>query len=264
MKDYKMIKDEIIEFLKRHFEVSGAKSFILGISGGIDSTLVLALAVEAVGKENIKVYSLPYFEALNSSIKALDIAFHYDVWKMTICIKPIVDIFGVNSTYRLGNIMARTRMTILYDQAMSYNGLVLNTCNLSEDLIGYATKFGDAAGDLAPIAHLTKNEVYELAEYMKIPEEFINRVPSAELWEGQSDSGELKFSYDELDSIIDKYRINCYSSINKSFTVDFPTWMFTHKRLFDIPVSEYIWDIIYDKACKALHKLNPMPSLIHY
>ena len=192
--------------MKNQLKDSKMDNFILGLSGGIDSTVVLALAVEAVGRDHVKCYTMPYFDGLKSTIKAIEIAEDYGVEIETISIKSIVDAYNVSDKYRLGNIMARTRMTILYDKSMEHRGLVLNTCNLSEDLVGYATKFGDAAGDIAPIAHLTKTEVYQLAEELYIKEIFINRVPSAELRSGQTDEQELGFTYKELDTVIDLFK----------------------------------------------------------
>jgi NAD+ synthase len=255
--------NSIVDFLRNHLQQTKKECYILGLSGGIDSTLVLALTTLAVGADKIKTYSLPYFEDLETTNKAYEIATYFKVWKMKMNIKPIVDMYNVNASYRLGNIMARTRMTILYDQAMSYNGLVLNTCNLSEDMVGYATKYGDAAGDIAPIAHLTKKEIYEMAEALLIPEQYINRKPSAELWQGQTDEDELGFTYDELDAVIELYkRENVFLGVVYHYNMY--DWMdywdkTNHKR----PVLSEIWNSIRNKNISAQHKLNHMPSLIH-
>lgn len=258
MKDIKQAHDAIIELLQNQLSMSGQDTYILGLSGGIDSTLTLALAVEAVGADKVKVFSMPYFKNLETTDKAMEIASHFNVWKMLINIKPIVDMYNVNVPYRLGNIMARTRMTILYDYAMVYRGLVLNTCNLSEDLVGYATKYGDAAGDIAPIAHLTKTEVYAMAEYMNIPESLINRTPSAELWNDQTDEGELGFTYAQLDSVID-----CFLADKPACTPvsDLYIWMSTvDTTMINIPID--IWNSIKMKNILAQHKLTHMPSLV--
>lgn len=249
----------IKSFLRIILEKSGKDCYVLGLSGGIDSALTLALAVGAVGKDKAKVFMLPYFENLNTASVAQNIADYYGVRSSLIDIEHIVDQYYVADYYRLGNIMARTRMTILYDMAMSLNGLVLNTCNLSEDIVGYATKFGDAAGDIAPIAHLTKTEVYKLAEFLEIPEEFINRIPSAELWESQSDEKELGFTYNELDSVIDLYRekiipYSNYYTLNAMYK-----WMDNFKGAK--PVNDDTWNNIRNKNFNSQHKLLPIPSL---
>jgi NAD+ synthetase len=149
-------------------------------------------------------------------------------------------------------------MTILYDQAMKYKGLVLNTCNLSEDLVGYATKFGDAAGDLAPIAHLTKTEVYQMADDIGIPEHLINRVPSAELRTAQTDEKELGFTYAELDSVIELFRSNKPVPMPMS---DMYIWM--NSYVGTIPVSPTVYTLIQRKSKSAEHKLVPMPNLVY-
>lgn len=250
---------KILDFIREQLKNSGQEYLVLGLSGGIDSALVLALAVQAVGQDRILAYSMPYFENLETSNNANLLACYYDVNFDTVEIKKIVDAYEYTAdSYRIGNIMARTRMTILYDQAMKYKGLVLNTCNLSEDLVGYATKFGDAAGDLAPIAHLTKTEVYQMAEEIGIPEHLINRVPSAELWTAQTDEKELGFTYAELDSVIELFKSNKPESMPMS---DMFVWM--NSYVGQIPVSPEVYTLIQLKSKSARHKLVPMPNLVY-
>lgn len=256
--------DNIVRFLRHQLKMAEMNCYVLGVSGGIDSALVLALAIKAVGPENVKCYSLPYSSNLKSTDTASLLGEHFGVWVDQRSIKDMVDAFGVvdpYDPYRLGNIMARVRMTFLYDRAMYYgNTLVLNTCNLSEDVVGYATKFGDAAGDVAPIAHLTKTEVYQMAEYLNIPEELINRVPSAELWESQTDETELGFTYADLDAVIAMYRdkILPYHKLYTAHNMYY--WMGNYVGIK--PVLASVWDSIRDKNFKAQHKLHPMPNLL--
>lgn len=257
-------KNVVVDFTKTQFINSGAKTLILGVSGGIDSTLMLAIAIAAVGAENVRAYSLPYFWGLYNTDNVKKICDHYNVDFETINIKPIVDSYRVLDSYRLGNIMARVRMTLLYDKALEHKGLVLNTCNLSEDLVGYATKFGDAAGDLAPIAHLTKTEVYKMSEIFEIPEKFINRTPSAELWSGQTDEDELGFSYEDLDDIINDFVYdNDYLELYPALYY----WMedITYDRYiseYDTDVKQEVWDRILLLNKNSQHKLIPIPNLI--
>lgn len=263
------IKNEIVSFLKRELTKAKKYKYIIGLSGGIDSSVVYALAVEAIGSDNVLGYSLPYYyNGFNTCVQDANMITKYynSAIREMIDIKPIVSTFyraydenSIPYAYSLGNIMARVRMTYLYDMAMKHDGLVLNTCNLSEDLVGYTTKFGDAAGDIAPIAHLTKTEIFNLAKCMNLPEHLINRVPSAELWEGQTDEDELGFSYRELDSVIDLYYQDKVF-YNYKLTTNMYVWM--DKYSGTKPVSQDVWDSIRNKNLLSQHKLNPMSNLL--
>lgn len=244
---------EIVQFVKMQTSKSGLSKCVIGLSGGIDSGVVLALAVMAIGKENVITYALPYFENGESIKLAQRATEYYKQQHHVLSIKNIVDAYGAVDVYRRGNIMARTRMTVLYDKAFEHNALVLNTCNLSEDLVGYATKHGDAAGDIAPIAHLTKGEVYALAEYLRVPPCIMSRVPSAELWDGQTDEEELHFSYAHLDAVIDFYRTS-------GSRLPLYKWMEEHDECY-ISIPSDIWDAILIRNKKSQHKLNPMPHI---
>lgn len=262
------IKNEIVSFLKRELTKAKKYKYIIGLSGGIDSSVVYALAVEAIGADNVLGYSLPYnYNGFNTCVQDANTLVKHcnSEIRDLIDIKPIVSTFyrvydktSSPSEYRFGNIMARVRMVYLYDMAMKYDGLVLNTCNLSEDLVGYATKYGDAAGDIAPIAHLTKTEIFNLAKFMNLPEHLINRVPSAELWEGQTDEDELGFSYKELDSVIDLFY---QDKIYYDFKLATNMYVWMDKYSGTKPVSQDVWDSIRNKNLLSQHKLNPMPHL---
>lgn len=106
---------------------------------------------------------------------------------------------------RLGNVMARVRMMVLYDLAKKLNAIVCGTENKSEYYLGYFTRFGDAASDFEPIAHLYKTQVYQLAKYLGVPKEFIDKTPTAGLWPGQTDEGEFGFTYKEADAVLQLY-----------------------------------------------------------
>lgn len=258
------ITSEIVRFIKSKLHEADKSKLILGLSGGIDSTVMYMLAIRAIGVDKIFTYALPYNNCDDKkSVKAAIAINKYVAGNLraVIDIKPVVDSFYTvqPSEYRLGNIMARVRMIYLYDQAMAYNGLVLNTCNLSEDMVGYATKYGDGAGDLAPIAHLTKREIYKLAEYLQIPEELINRVPSAELWEGQTDEDELEFTYDELDTVIHMYK-DSILPYSKYYTIyKMYIWMDNFKGMR--PVNDRVWNIIRNKNIANQHKLATIPTI---
>lgn len=204
-------KEEIKKFLIEHFKKG--KKYVIGFSGGIDSAVVMTLAIEAVGKDNVHIYYLPYGDLpspeseyrVKKQINELTKKYGLLNFK-TIDIEPIVDTFNWMGQDILPNTMARVRMMILYNYAYVLNGLVLGTTNFSEYVLGYFTKWGDASVDLEVILGLSKLEVKELAKDIGIIEEIIEAVPSAELWKNQSDEGELGFSYSDLEPLILEYR----------------------------------------------------------
>jgi len=191
------LKDQIKAFL-------GDKKAIIGLSGGIDSSVVAYLCAEAIGKENVIGLHMPYkSQGTEDSVlieKSLGIE------SVLINIGPIVDTFPIiasdNDKLVKGNIMARIRMVLLYQYANAYNGMVMGTTNKAEAEIGYYTKYGDGAVDVEPIADLYKREVRELAVILGVPERIIKKAPSAGLWDGQTDESELGVTYDELDEIL--------------------------------------------------------------
>lgn len=158
--------DKATSFIKDITERTN-KDLLLGLSGGIDSAVALALAIKAVGPKRIKVVMLPYKENSNL-LDAVALANSYGVEFEVISIADIVEAFNCSDEYRKANIMARVRMTILYERAMKNNALVLGTTNLSEYYLGYFTKWGDGASDLEPIMNMTKTEVFEFAKFFKL------------------------------------------------------------------------------------------------
>lgn len=190
-------------------------NLIIGVSGGIDSATSLYLAARSVAPENIYVAHLYYFQPLTPIIKR--VCSELKIPKKNqylISIKKPVDelmkLLGINNhlvhdRMRGGNVMARVRMITLFDLAKKHQALVLGTENKSEHLLGYFTRFGDAASDIEPICHLYKTEVYELARYLKVPEEILNAKPTAGLWDNQTDEGEFGFSYQEADQVLHQY-----------------------------------------------------------
>ncbi len=195
-----------IQFIKDYVEQSGANGVVIPVSGGIDSAVCLALAVEGLQLHAVHTIWMPYGDQDRSYVDLLFKKFR-GVGKNEKDITAIVDSFTKISqspdNLKKGNIMARTRMILVYDFARTYNLLVLGTSNRSEIMTGYTTKWGDGACDLAPIANLYKHEVVELAKELKIPDKIIRRVPSADLWEGQTDENELGISYEDLDNILE-------------------------------------------------------------
>jgi NAD+ synthase len=185
---------------------SGAAGIVIGLSGGIDSAVAAAFCCRAIGAENVLGLFMP--SPVSSHEDERDVSGFCDTFGMSyrvVDIGPMLAGFKAmpgfkESRFLAGNLMARIRMTVLYYEANAGNRLVCGTSNRSEYMLGYCTKFGDNAADIQPIVHLLKTEIYEVAREMGIPDAIIRKAPSAGLWEGQSDEGELGLSYAEIDS----------------------------------------------------------------
>jgi NAD+ synthase len=202
------ITNEIITFIQNTLKNAHTNKIIIGLSGGLDSAVVVDLCVKALGKDNVIGVMMPY-ESSNP-----DSLFHAklqaDLLEIKYFIYPITKIVQAYfsetekdaNMLRQGNFMARTRMSILYDLSAKYSCLVVGTSNLSEIMVGYTTIWGDSACAFKPIAHLYKTEVFKLAEHLSIPSEILAKRPSADLWEGQSDEDEMGITYNELDVIL--------------------------------------------------------------
>ena len=199
-------KKKITNFIKEEFKAAGFKRAVIGLSGGLDSALSAALCCEALGKENVIGFILPYGKASGDIRYAKMAAAALRIKTELIDIAPMVDLyfkrFTVSSKIQRGNKMARERMSILYDQSTRFNALVVGTGNKTEILLGYYTLHGDAACAINPIATLYKCQVRRLAGAMNIPKEIIERKPSAGLWPGQTDEGELGYKYCDMDRLL--------------------------------------------------------------
>lgn len=206
MFDALKIKNECVEWIKSFFEENGKDcNAVVGISGGKDSSIVAALCVEALGKDRVIGVLMPCGEQHDIDmaellVKTLDIK-HY-----VINIKDVVD--GLKnampfelSSQSITNIPPRIRMSTLYAVAQSHNGRVANTCNLSEDWVGYSTRYGDAAGDFSPCSHLTVAEMKQIGRLLGLPDVLVDKVPIDGLC-GKTDEENLGFTYAELDKYI--------------------------------------------------------------
>ena len=203
-----IVKDEVQKI--------GLNHLVLGVSGGIDSALSLAIAVEAIGPDNITAVLMPYkLSSENSLTDAKALCDKYKVAHETVEITSMADpYFGLDSemsNLRKGNVLARLRMVVLYDYSSKRNGLVLGTSNKSEILIGYSTLWGDMASAVNPIGDLYKYQVYDLSRHLGVIDEILNKAPSADLWEGQSDEKELNLTYDFLDRVLYHWVDLCWS-----------------------------------------------------
>lgn len=249
--------DKATSFIKDITERTN-KDLLLGLSGGIDSAVALALAIKAVGPKRIKVVMLPYKENSNL-LDAVALANSYGVEFEIISIADIVEAFNCSDEYRKANMMARVRMTVLYDQAMKNNALVVGTTNLSEYYLGYFTKWGDGAVDLEPLMSMTKTEVFEIAKLLGLPSIFLSKKPSADLWEGQTDEDEMGLKYSEVDKIIDQY----YEQFDSMNYVE----RFEEFLQLKIDNTSAIYKDKHDtltgmlkRYLNSLHKINPIPS----
>lgn len=208
--DCKITTRSLVEFIKKSFVSSGFARAVVAVSGGVDSATSLGLVARALGPNNVYPLLLPY-ETLNtqgvidagvacqafavpqSNITAIDIQPFID---------PIIALDPTIDHVRKGNIMARMRMTLLFDAAKKHNALVIGTENKTEHLLGYYTRFGDEASDIEPLRNLYKTQVYQVARCLGVPDSILTKAPSAGLWEGQTDEGEFGFTYKEADEIL--------------------------------------------------------------
>ena len=198
----------LCDFLRDGVESAGASGLVLGLSGGVDSALAAALAARALGTERVHAFFLPYRTSdPQSALDAAAVANKCSLALRTIEITPQVDAYfdahePDADRVRRGNKMARERMTILFDQAKKHGALVLGTSNKSEILLGYSTVFGDNASSLNPIGDLYKQQVWQLARHLGVPEQVVAKRPSADLWPGQTSEGELGFDYTTADEVL--------------------------------------------------------------
>jgi NAD+ synthase len=194
-------------FLKHHVSMAKANGVIVGMSGGLDSSVAAKLAADAIGSENVLAVLMPETSTpADCMADAGAMAAEWDIEAVEINIRDIVNVISSKLECRekgdLGNIKARCRMLVLYKLARERNMLVLGTSNKSELLTGYFTKWGDGASDLCLLGDLYKTQVRELAAQVGVPKKVLDRVPSGDLWVGQTDEAELEIDYATLDRIL--------------------------------------------------------------
>ena len=248
-------REHIVEFIDDTVAAAGADGAVLGLSGGIDSTTVAHLAVEALGRDGLHGLLLPSevnpeADRTDAERVAEDLGIEYDVVE----IEPIVDAFvdaapagAEDDRTALGNVRVRTRGVLNYFVANAENRLVLGTGNRSEAATGYFTKYGDGAVDCQPIGNLYKCQVRQLARDLGVPEDLVTRTPTAAMWEGQTDEEEMGLGYDELDAIL---ALHVDGPFSKSATV----------RTLDVPESavERVVEL-YEKS-KHKRAMPPAPE----
>ena len=205
MNKIKNIKQNLISFLKEEVLKTGLKKITLGLSGGLDSAVVAVLCKE-VFDDNLNCVLMPsQFSSKASIDDAIELCKKFDIKYEIVSIEPILSAYLKNmdeNSLRIGNFSARLRMSVLYDISARENSLVVGTSNKSELLLGYGTIFGDLACALNPIGNIYKSDLFEFAKYLGVNDSIVNKAPSADFFEGQSDEADLGYSYAKIDSLL--------------------------------------------------------------
>ncbi|NJN79189.1 MAG: NAD+ synthase [Anaerolineales bacterium] len=202
-----LAREILTGFIESEVTRIGLSRAVIGLSGGIDSALSCALAVQALGKDNVLAVRMPYKASSKDSLDHAQLlidqlGIQSKTIEITDMVEPLFKLDSEISNMRKGNIMARERMIILYDQSEVFKGLVIGTSNKTEILLGYSTLYGDSASAMNPIGDLYKTQVRELSRAMNIPEPIIDKAPSADLWADQTDEKELGFTYEDVDKLL--------------------------------------------------------------
>jgi NAD+ synthase len=199
----------ITGFIRSQLAQTGFSRLVVGLSGGVDSATSAFLAARAAGPDNLLAVRMPYRTSTSESeADALTVVEALGCQTELVDISPMVEPMlalipaGDGGRVRRGNVMARQRMIVLYDRSAAFDALVLGTSNKTEALLGYGTLHGDMAAALQPIGDLYKSQLRAVAECLGVPERILAKAPSADLWPGQTDEGELGATYDDLDRVL--------------------------------------------------------------
>lgn len=202
-----LLRRILVSFIRNEVEKVGVCRVVVGLSGGVDSSLSAMLAAEALGPKQVLGLMMPYKSSNPESLAHAGLVVQKSgIESLAVDITPQIDAYFARfpdaDQKRRGNKMARERMTILYDHSARWNALVLGTSNKTELLLGYGTLYGDMASAINPLGDLYKTQVWALAGAVGVPEVIVHKKPSADLWVGQTDEGELGFSYREVDRLL--------------------------------------------------------------
>jgi NAD+ synthase len=205
--DAHQVRRTLVDFLRTEITRAGFQRGVLGLSGGLDSALACFLAAEALGPENVLAVRMPFRTSSPESMEHAALVIRQTgVQTLTVPLTPMADPFLASipedQAVRRGNVVARLRMIVLYDRSAEFKGLVIGTGNKTEIYLGYTTLFGDSACALNPIGDLYKTQVRQLARALGVPEVILAKPPSADLWPGQTDEGELGFTYARVDQLL--------------------------------------------------------------
>ena len=249
------------QFIRGQLRQAGFERVVLGLSGGIDSALVAYLSAEAIGADKVRCVLMPYRASSPASrADAEEVVEQLGTSSGIVDISPMVDAYFEAdpdaSAVRRGNYMARQRMTVLYDQSVTWGGLVVGTGNKTESLIGYTTLFGDSACAFNPIGDLYKSQVRQIAAAIGVPEGIITKAPSADLWPGQTDETEANFSYPVLDRLL-FWRIDKRRSIDEMVQLGFD-------RALVERVDRMIATSEFKRQVPPIAKLGPRTTGVDY
>ncbi|HEY47791.1 MAG: NAD synthetase [Anaerolineae bacterium SM23_ 63] len=204
--DPEKTRNKITEFIRTEIHSAGFQRAVVGVSGGVDSALTCYLTAEALGSQNVLALRMPYKTSTSESMEHAGLVIEAtgvleNTVPITDMVNPLFAQFPEADRVRRGNAMARARMIVLYDQSAAFKGLVVGTGNKTEILLGYTTLYGDSACAFVPLGDLYKTQVRQLARAIGVPGAIIAKPPSADLWIGQTDEGELGFTYEDVDRL---------------------------------------------------------------
>jgi NAD+ synthase len=213
--------DVIVGFIRAQMAQTGFERIVLGLSGGVDSATVAFLCARAIGPDSLLAVRMPYRSSSGASeadaLRVVDAlgcrAERVEITPMVDPMLALVEADGDAANVRRGNVMARQRMIVLYDRSAAFDALVAGTSNKTEALLGYGTLHGDMAAAFAPIGDLYKTQLRAVARELGVPEQVIAKPPSADLWPGQTDEGELGRTYDLLDRAL-------FALVDRRWSVD--------------------------------------------
>jgi NAD+ synthase len=201
------VRELLVRFIRDETTNAGFARAVVGVSGGVDSAVSATLAAEALGKENVLGVMMPYRSSSPKSVEDAKLVIQKaGIRSELVDISRMVDGYceerSVTDALRRGNVMARMRMIVLYDLSAREKALVIGTSNKTEILVGYGTQHGDLASAINPVGDLYKSQIWQLAEALGIPKQVIEKAPTADLWEGQTDEGEMGVTYARLDALL--------------------------------------------------------------
>ncbi len=247
--DTQLATDIICGFIRDQTRKAGLPRAVIALSGGIDSALAAALAARALGPDNVLAIRMPWRDSSANSLSDADLLIEALglpalTVEITPMVSPLFERFPDMDARRRGNIMARQRMIVSYDQSVAWGGLVMGTSNKTEFLLGYSTIYGDSGSAMQPIADLYKAQVRQLSAALDLPKSILDKAPSADLWEGQTDEQELGFRYEDVDQVL-------YLLVDERYVVDEVV-----EEGFAREFVEDVW-----RRVKANHYKRTMPNV---